>query len=33
MLANAKEDVREPLLEDVERENLKIQQRGFLKRR
>ena len=31
MLANAKEDVREPLLEDVERENLKIQQRGFLK--
>lgn len=27
MLANAKEDVREPLLEDVERENLKIQQR------
>lgn len=27
MLANAKEDVSEALLEDVERENLKIQQR------
>lgn len=27
MLANAKEDVSEPLLEDVERENLIIQQR------
>ena len=27
MLANAKEGVRELLLEDVERENLKIQQR------